>query len=46
MAVERVMAGSEQSELHALWAEQPSGLEDWIGIMRQLRDDLMTAVRG
>jgi hypothetical protein len=45
-AVERVMAGSEQSELHALWAEQPGGLEDWTTIMQELRVDLQSAARG
>lgn len=42
-ALDRVIAGSEQSELHALWAEQPSGLEDWSGVTGALRADLAAA---
>jgi hypothetical protein len=44
-ALDRVVAGSEESELHALWAEQPGGLEDWSGVTGALRADL-TAVLG
>ena len=43
-AVGRVMASSEQSELHALWAEQPGGLEDWGAVTGALRADLAAAV--
>ncbi|WP_285711528.1 DUF4259 domain-containing protein [Erythrobacter oryzae] len=42
-ALDRVLAGSEQSELHALWAEQPGGLEDWGAVTRALRADLAAA---
>ena len=44
-ALDRVMAGSEQSELHALWAEQPGGLEDWMAIMTALHADLRAAAQ-
>lgn len=39
-AVGGVMASSEASEVHALWAEQPGGLADWMADMTLLRDDL------
>ncbi len=39
-ALDRVLASGEQSELHALWAEQPGGLEDWGGVTSALRADL------
>lgn len=43
-AVDRVLASGEQSELHALWDEQPGGLEDWGAVTRALRTDLAAMV--
>jgi hypothetical protein len=39
-ALHRIMASSEESEIHALWAEQEGGLQDWMTEMTLLRDDL------
>jgi hypothetical protein len=43
-ALDRVLAGSEQSELHALWAEQPGGLADWSAVTLALRGDIAAAL--
>jgi hypothetical protein len=44
-ALDRVLASGEQSELHALWAEQPHGLDDWSAVTGALRADLAAAQR-
>jgi hypothetical protein len=44
-ALDRVLANGEQSELHALWAEQPGGLDDWGAVTRALHADLAAALR-
>jgi hypothetical protein len=43
-ALDRVIASGEDSEIYALWAEQPGGLDDWMAVTGPLRADIAAAL--